>query len=131
MTRTVIANIALSLDGRVSGPGGEYDMSWIVPHAISDGARAHMVRVTSGATTALLGRKNYQGFAGYWPTVADDDDADPRDRAFAQWLNEVEKVVFATTIEQVEWTNARLGADPATEVKQLRQQDGGDIIVLA
>jgi hypothetical protein len=39
--RTVVANISLSLDGRVAGPGGGYDMGWIVPHALSDGARTH------------------------------------------------------------------------------------------
>ena len=31
--RAVVGNISLSLDGRTTGPGGEYDMSWIVPHA--------------------------------------------------------------------------------------------------
>jgi dihydrofolate reductase len=130
--RTVVANISLSLDGRVAGPGGEYDMSWIVPHAISDGSRSNMVRVTGKATTALLGRKNYQGFAAFWPAVADDDNADPRDRTFARWLNDVEKVVFSTTLEQADWDNTRLAtADPATTVRQLRQQDGGDIIVLS
>jgi hypothetical protein len=90
--RTVVANISLSLDGRVSGPGGEYDMGWIVPHAISNAARDHMIAVTSPATTALLGKKNYQGFGGYWPSVADNESADPRDRAFSRWLNAVEKV---------------------------------------
>ena len=98
--RTVVANISLSLDGRVNGPGGDYDMSWIVPHALTDGAREHMVKVTSPASTALLGRRNYQGFASYWPEVADNPDADPRDCAFAQWLNAVEKVVFSTTLQE-------------------------------
>jgi hypothetical protein len=37
-------------------------MGWIVPHALSDGARDHMIRVTSPATTVLLGRKNSEGF---------------------------------------------------------------------
>jgi dihydrofolate reductase len=130
--RRVVANISLSLDGRTNGPGGEYDMSWIVPHAVTDGSRSHMVRVTAGATTALLGRKNYQGFAGYWPAVAEDENADPRDREFSRWLNGVEKVVFSATLDRVEWDNARLAdADPAATVKQLRQQVGGDIIVLA
>ena len=125
-------NIALSLDGRVCGSGGEYDMGWIVPHAISSGSRAHMVRVTGTATTALLGRKNYQGFAGFWPAVADDENADPADRTFSRWLNGVEKVVFSTTLTEVDWEHARVAtADPATTVKQLRNQDGGDIIVLA
>ncbi|MFC0430961.1 dihydrofolate reductase family protein [Kutzneria buriramensis] len=130
--RTVVANISLSLDGRISGPGGEYDMSWIVPHAISEGARAHMVEVTAPATTALLGRKNYQGFGGFWPAVAGDENAHPHDRTFSRWLNEVDKVVFSRTLDALEWDNARLAtADPATVVKHLRQEDGGDIIVLA
>ncbi|MEU7739198.1 dihydrofolate reductase family protein [Nonomuraea sp. NPDC049158] len=130
--RAVVANITLSLDGRVTGPGGEYDMSWIVPHAISDGSTSHMVKVTGPATTALLGRKNYQGFAGFWPAVADDDNADPNSRTFARWLNGVEKIVFSSTLEQVDWDNARLAtAAPATVVKELRQEEGGDIIVLA
>jgi dihydrofolate reductase len=130
--RVVVANISLSLDGRVSGPGGEYDMGWIVPHAITGGARNHMVRVTGTATTALLGRKNHQGFAGFWPAVADDDNADPADRTFSRWLNGVEKVVFSSTLGEAEWDNARIATtDPVATVKQLRQQDGGDIIVLA
>ncbi|TQS28282.1 dihydrofolate reductase family protein [Microbispora sp. KK1-11] len=130
--RTVIGNITLSLDGRIHGPGGEYDMGWIVPHAVSDVARDHMVEVTAGATTALLGRKNYQGFGGFWPTVAEDESADPRDRAFARWLNTVEKVVFSTTLTEAPWQNSRIvAAGPAEVVKELRQQDGGDIVVLA
>jgi dihydrofolate reductase len=130
--RTVTANISLSLDGRITGAGGEYDMSWMVPHAVSDGARAHMVEVTATATTALLGRKNYQGFGGYWPAVAGDENADPRDRTFARWLNNVDKIVFSNTLNRVDWDNARLATtDPASTVTQLRQQDGGDIIVLA
>jgi dihydrofolate reductase len=131
-TRTVIGNISLSLDGRVAGPGGEYDMGWIVPHAITDTARDHMISVTTPATTVLLGRKNYQGFGGYWPTVAGDESADPRDRAFAKWLNAVEKIVFSSTLTEATWENSRIvNADPAAFVEELRRQEGGDIIVLA
>jgi dihydrofolate reductase len=130
--RTVIGNISLSQDGKVSGPGGEYDMGWIVPHAITDAARDHMVAVTSPATTVLLGRKNYMGFGGYWPKVADDESADPRDRAFSKWLNSVEKIVFSSTLKEGNWENSRIiDADPAIVVEDLQQEDGGDIIVLA
>ena len=130
--RTVIANISLSLDGRVSGPGGEYDMSWIVPHAITDAARNHMVAVTGASTTALLGRKNYQGFMGFWPSVADDQTADARDRAFSRWLTSVEKVVFSSTLKEAPGGNSRIvDDDPAAVVEELRKQEGGDIIVLA
>lgn len=131
-TRTVVANISLSLDGRTNGAGGDYDMSWIVPHAVTDGARNNMVAVTSPATTVLLGRKNYQGFGSYWPSVADNESADPRDRAFSKWLNSVEKIVFSSTLKDASWENSRIvDADPAAVVRELQQQTGGNIIVLA
>jgi len=130
--RTVVGNISLSLDGRTAGPGGDYDMGWIVPHALSDVARDHMLKVTSTATTALLGRKNYQGFASFWPAVAEDEEADRKDRAFSRWLNAVEKVVFSSTLQHADWHNSRIATtDPAATVRQLRNEPGGDIIVLA
>lgn len=131
-TRMVIGNISLSLDGRVTGPAGEYDMGWIVPHAITDTARNQMIAVTSPATTVLLGRKNYQGFSSYWPSVADNESADPRDRAFSRWLNSVEKVVFSSTLQKTDWENSYVvNADPAVVVRDLQLQAGSDIIVLA
>jgi dihydrofolate reductase len=130
--RRVVANISLSLDGRVNGAGGDYDMSWIVPHAVSGRSRDHMVAVTAPATTALLGRKNYEGFAGFWPAVADDEGADPRDRAFARWLDDVEKIVFSTTLTEASWANSTVERRPPAEVvAELRHRPGGDIIVLA
>jgi dihydrofolate reductase len=130
--RRVVANISLSLDGRVNGVGGDFDMSWIVPHAITDVAREHMVAVTTRATTALLGRKNYEGFAGYWPPVADDEAADDRDRRFSRWLNEVDKVVVTTRLDVATWPNTTLATQaPADVVADLRTQEGGDIVVLA
>jgi dihydrofolate reductase len=131
-SRRIVGNISLSLDGRTTGAGGEHDMGWIVPHAVTDVARDHMIRVTEPATTVLLGRKNYQGFGGFWPAVAGNADADPRDRAFADWLNRTEKVVFSTTLTEASWANSRIVAgDLPGEVRRLREQDGGDIIVLA
>jgi hypothetical protein len=42
-----VGNISLSLDGRVTGPGGEHDMGWIGPHALTGESRSHMLKVTS------------------------------------------------------------------------------------
>ena len=130
--RTIVGNISLSLDGRVNGPGGEYDMGWIVPHAITEAARTHMIGVTTPATTVLLGRKNYQGFGSYWPAVTSDVSADRRDRAFSKWLNSVEKIVFSSTLKEANWENSRIvNTDPPSVVEELQRQEGGDIIVLA
>ncbi len=128
--RTVIANFSISLDGYVTGPGGPADMSWVAKHAVNDQSREILTSIVNHGTTALLGRRNYEGFRGYWPAVGRDENADPRDRAYGQWLDTVEKVVFSTTLTETDWTGARIvAADPAEVVRELREQDGGDIIV--
>jgi dihydrofolate reductase len=128
--RRVTGNISLSLDGRINGPGGEYDMGWIGRHAITDAPRDLMARMTETTTTVLLGRKNYEGFGGFWPAVAEDENADPRDRAFSQWLDSVEKIAFSSTLKDAPWANSRIAdGDPAQVVKELRDRDGGDIEV--
>ena len=132
MDRTVTGHIPLSLDGRVSGPGGEHDLGWAVRHALTGQARAQLLEVTSTAGTVLLDGPAYQGFGGFWPAVAGDEDADPRDRLFARWLNEAEKIVVSPTPAEPGWRNTRVAADdPAEVVRRLRQEEGGDIVVLA
>jgi dihydrofolate reductase len=129
--RRVVGNVSLSLDGRFNGPAGEHDMSWVVPHAVTDTSRDYSVRMTDSGTTVLLGRKNYEGFGSYWPAVAKDDNAEPRDRTLARWLDAVEKIAFSRTLSEAPWSNSRIAeADPATVVRQLRTSPGGDIIVL-
>lgn len=131
MARRVIANIVLTLDGRTSGPAGAGDMSVIAPHGVSEQARDALMRMTE-ADTALLGRNNYEGFFGWWPSVVRNPEADPRDRAFSRWLNDVDKVVFSRTLVSLEWSNARLAtASPADTVRELRELPGGDIRVLS
>ena len=132
MDRIVTGHIPLSLDGRVSGPGGEHDMGWTVRHARTGEARAQLLTVTSTASTVLLDGQTYQGFGGFWPAVAGDEDADPRDRLFARWLNEAEKIVVSRRLTEAGWRNTRVADDdPAELVRRLRKEDGGDIVVLA
>ncbi|KZB83986.1 dihydrofolate reductase family protein [Amycolatopsis regifaucium] len=128
--RRVTANISLSLDGHYSGPGGPRDMGAIVSYATTDVARGHLARIHENATTALLGRKNAEGFLGFWPTVAADENADPRDRAYAKWLVDAEKVVLSTTLTESPWGRTRVVNAPASEVvAELKASGEGDILV--
>lgn len=132
MSRSVVTNMTITLDGRYHGPAGQQDMSLVMPYALSDTARAHMTRLWQNATTALLGRTNAEGFLGFWPSVADQPDADPRDRAFSKWLVETEKVVLSRTLTEAPWARTRLGNAPAAEVvDQLKTEPGGEIVVLS
>jgi dihydrofolate reductase len=126
--RTVIAQVNVTMDGYTAGPGG--DNSWLIAHAVSPQMAAYAEGIWRGATTALLGRTNYQGFEGFWPPVARDPAAAPRDRALATWLDTVEKVVFSRTLEEATWQNSRIARDVAEETRALKQAGEGDILCL-
>lgn len=129
-TRKVTANLCLSLDGRYNGPGGPADLSAIIPYASTEVSRDQLSRIHEGKTTALLGRGNAEGFLGFWPTMLDDDTADPRDRGYAKWLVDVEKVVLSRTLTEAPWDNARIVDGPIADVVAELKSDGeGDIIV--
>ncbi|MFI6742257.1 dihydrofolate reductase family protein [Nonomuraea sp. NPDC050451] len=128
--RRVTANLTLTLDGRYNGPGGPGDFAAFAPYVTSDVARNHMTRMWEHATTALLGRINAEGFLGYWPSVAEDDNADPRDRGYAKWLVDTEKVVLSTTLTDAPWERARVVNAPAADVvTELKTSGEGDILV--
>jgi len=124
----VTANLCLTLDGRYNGPGG--DMGAIVCYATTEVARNHLTRIWETATTAVLGRRNAEGFLGFWPTVAGDENADPRDRGYAKWLVDTEKVILSTTLTSAPWERTRVVNAPAAEVvTELKSTGEGDILV--
>jgi dihydrofolate reductase len=129
-SRKVTANLSLTLDGRYHGPAGPADMGAILPYATTEVARSHLSRIWENATTAVLGRLNAEGFLGFWPTVAADENADPRDRGYAKWLVDAEKVVFSTTLTEAPWERARVVNAPAADVvTELKASGSGDILV--
>jgi dihydrofolate reductase len=129
-SRRVTANMSLTLDGRYNGPGGPGDLGAIVPYATTEVARDHLSRIWETATTAVLGRRNAEGFLGYWPSVVGDESADPRDRGYAKWLVGAEKVVFSNTLTEAPWERTRLVNAPAADVvAQLKATGEGDILV--
>jgi dihydrofolate reductase len=128
--RKVTANLALSIDGHYNGPGGPADFGAFAPYVTSEVARDHLTRIWENATTAVLGRINAEGFMGYWPSVAEDENADPRDRGYAKWLVDTDKVVLSTTVTEAPWERTRVVNAPATDVvTELKTTGEGDILV--
>jgi dihydrofolate reductase len=126
--RTVIAQANVTIDGITAGPDG--DLSWLIEHAVTPQMSAYAEGIWRGASTAVMGRTNYEGYHGYWPSVASDPQAAPRDRALATWLDTVEKVVFSRTLEEAPWQNSRVARDVEAEMRALQQAPGEDILVL-
>jgi dihydrofolate reductase len=116
--RKVVLGMQVSLDGFVAAPNGELDWMW---HAFNDALKKSIIESLRENDTYLLGRVTYQEQAAHWPTSTDE---------IAPFMNNATKIVFSTTLETLEWANARLAtADVATEIAQLKQQPGKNIAV--
>lgn len=116
--RIVSLGMQVTLDGFVAGPNGELD--WAMER-LDDELFAHQEVLQSGSDTMLLGRVNYLDQAAYWPTA---------DEPLAKLLNAQQKIVFSTTLTQVDWQNSRLATgSPAEEIAALREQPGSVISV--
>jgi dihydrofolate reductase len=113
----------VSLDGFCAGPKGEMD--WIgLNEAIF--ADVHAMIDTMGG--AVYGRVTYDMMRGHWPALLDKEDADPAQRAHAQWVERTPKFTFSRTLAASDWNNVRLYRD-AGEIKALKQEDGAPLLI--
>jgi dihydrofolate reductase len=123
--RNVISLMHVSLDGFVAGPNGEMD--WI---AIDEEMYSDVADLVSTVDTALYGRVTYHGMESYWPTVPANPASTKEERRHAHWVENVQKIVFSTTLESVGWNNTRLvKANVAEEVARLKQQPGKNLMI--
>jgi dihydrofolate reductase len=114
--------MSVSLDGFIAGPDGEIDFS--APD--EELHRFHNQRVRE-CGTQLLGRRLYEEML-YWETV-DESSISPAAAEFAPLWRALPKVVFSTTLEEVEG-NARLASDGAVEeAARLKEESGKDLDV--
>jgi dihydrofolate reductase len=134
--RKLIVSNAMSLDGYYEGPGKNvmalFDYRWDYPTDESfDAYNAERLRA---ADTLLLGRVSYDGFKGFWPSVADDPDATPLQREISRLDNAIEKVVISDSLtpeETAPWHNTRIisRADAHGQIAELKGQTGRDVLV--
>ncbi|MGH8952554.1 MAG: dihydrofolate reductase family protein, partial [Acidimicrobiia bacterium] len=71
----------------------------------------------------LLGRKTYQIWAAFWPTVTVDEE-------LAKRMHEIPKYVVSKTLERADWNNSTLiSGDVVEAVSRLKERPGGDLLV--
>src|ERR671920_827522 len=82
-----------------------------VPETVPESFDAYNAERLRAADTLLLGRVSYQGFKGFWPSVADDPDATPIQRDISHLNNAIDKVVISDSLtpeEAAPWHNTRI-----------------------
>ena len=119
--RAVIYSMSVSLDGFIAGPDG--DIGWGAPDR--ELMRFH-VEQTREIGAHLLGRRLYEDMLP-WET-AEETRSDPGELDFARIWKPIPKVVFSTTLEQVQGHARLAGDDVAGEVAGLREAPGEGVV---
>ncbi|SEE36553.1 Dihydrofolate reductase [Streptomyces sp. 2231.1] len=122
--RRVTYSMSVSLDGYIVGPDGSFE--WTVPD--EEIFRSWIDRVRD-VGVHLLGRRLYETML-YWETADQDPSLDDSKLEWAALWKQLPKVVFSTTLSEVEG-HARLASGGLTqEIERLRAEPGeGDIAI--
>ena len=131
MRKLIVCNV-MPLDGYYTEPGNDI---MALASALGGAFDAYNAERLRAADTLPLGRASYDGFRGFWPSVADDPAATPEQREISRLDNALDKVVISDglTPEQTEpWrTTTRIiwRTDAHEQIAALKRQTGKDILV--
>jgi dihydrofolate reductase len=129
--RKIVAIENVTLDGFADSQEG-LGFEWTARAYDDEVDRYGNGHVRADVDTAMYGRATYLGMQGFWSKMLDSADGTPTERAHAEWVNNVDKVVFSTTLESADWANSRLiSGNIAEEVATLKAQPGGTIAIYA
>ena len=113
--RKIIASLFVSLDGVAEAPE-----TWHFPYFDDDMGNA-VGAATADSDAMLLGRKQYEQFAAYWPTSEDD---------FAGFMNGQKKYVVTNTLSEATWNNTEIiSGDVPAGLEALKRTEGKNIAI--
>jgi dihydrofolate reductase len=128
----LVVNANLTLDGVMQAPSdhdedrrGGFELGgWAPPYFDQVMADVAAEGIAKGGAL-LFGRRTYEQFASFWSTQPDDN-------PFAAVLNERQKYVASRTLEEpLSWKHSTLlEGDAMDAVARLKEQPGGDLVVL-
>jgi dihydrofolate reductase len=114
------------LDGVMEDPGGAEKTpggGWAFRFERGPEGDRFKLGELMAADAQLLGRVTYTGFAAAWPNITDNE-------GFAAKMNSMRKYVVSKSLQTADWNNSViLRGDVVDEVRKLKAQPGGDILV--
>ena len=82
----------------------------------------HYNELLSNADTLIYGRITYQLMESYWPTVVKKPTGNKPMDEFAVLIDNISKIVFSRTLEDVDWKNTELKKEIIKEeILELKQ----------
>jgi len=95
-----------------------------------DEIHQHYNELLSNADTILFGRITYQLMESYWSTVVKNPTGNKPSDEFAVLIDNISKIIFSHTLENVVWKNTKLKTEVIKEeILELKQQTGKNILV--
>src|SRR3989454_5884321 len=123
--RKVILSISVTLDGFFEGPNKELD--W---HIVDEEVKEYAKDLLNNVDTLLFGRVTYQLMADYWPAAATNSSTSKSDLEIADKMNNLPKIVFSKTLQEVKWNNSSLVKENIVEeISKMKQQTGKDMVI--
>jgi dihydrofolate reductase len=117
--RKIIAAINITLDGFCDHTAGIVD----------DELHQHYNELLGQAGVILYGKTTYLLMESYWPDVVKRPTGNKPVDDFAVIIQNIPKIVFSSTLKNVDWENAMLAKGTIEEeVAELRQRPGKDIL---
>jgi dihydrofolate reductase len=116
--RKIVCFTHATLDGYIDEP-----QNWSFDYS-NDEVQAYLLEMTLAADALLLGRITYEGMAQAWPTRSGNP--------FADHVNAIAKYVVASQpVDTAAWdpTVVIPGAQLVDEVRRLKQDEGGHILI--
>src|SRR6266487_4407120 len=124
MRKVILSNL-VTLDGFFAGPNGELD--WFI---VNEEGKKDANDLLSKVDAILFGRVTYQLLADYWPAAATNPSTSKSDLEIADKMNNLPKIVFSKTLQEVKWNNSRLVKENiAEEISKMKQQPGKDMVI--
>jgi dihydrofolate reductase len=105
--------MGISIDGFVANTEGTHDWGYT---GEDEAAKRWKLDSLWNAGAHLMGRVTYEDMAAVWPSSSSD---------YAAPMNEIPKVVFSKTLEQVGWSPARIASGELdAEIAGLKAEEG-------
>lgn len=126
--RKLVLFLHSSLDGIVEGPNGAMDIGFV---AYDNDLEKETKHILSTVDTVIWGRGTYEGMYSYWPTIRTNPESTDYEKNHLEWIENVEKVVFSRTLDQVNWKNSHLvKEDLSGEIRRMKELPGQDMLIL-
>ena len=115
---------SVSLEGFFEGPG--HDLSW---HLVDEELHSHFNEQLGAMGAFLAGRVTHELMAEFWPTADADPESPPPMVEFARIWRDMPKIVFSRTLERADWNTTILREVVPDEIRALKAQPGGDMVL--